>query len=77
MAPQQTFEEREGLRPVVVDLPESTWPMTTTLICVFSLLWKSLARCSDRSCAARLMISRVQSFTYPMVKVVECVVRGS
>jgi hypothetical protein len=24
--------EKEGLRPVVVDLPESTWPMTTTLI---------------------------------------------
>lgn len=22
----------EGLRPVVVDFPESTWPMTTTLI---------------------------------------------
>lgn len=29
----------EGL-PVVVDLPESTWPITTTLMCVFSLLWK-------------------------------------
>ena len=27
------------LRPVVVDFPESTWPMTTTLICAFSLLW--------------------------------------
>ena len=27
----------EGL-PVVVDLPESTWPMTTTLMCIFSLL---------------------------------------
>ena len=24
--------EWDGLRPVVVDLPESTWPMTTTLI---------------------------------------------
>lgn len=29
----------EGL-PVVVDLPESTWPITTTLMCVFSLLWR-------------------------------------
>ena len=26
------------LRPVVVDLPESTWPITTTLMCIFSLL---------------------------------------
>ncbi len=24
--------------PVVVDLPESTWPITTTLMCIFSLL---------------------------------------
>jgi len=23
---------------VVVDLPESTWPITTTLMCIFSLL---------------------------------------
>ena len=28
--------------PVVVDLPESTWPITTTLIWVFSLLIKSI-----------------------------------
>jgi len=27
----------DGL-PVVVDLPESTWPITTTLMCIFSLL---------------------------------------
>ena len=27
-----------GGLPVVVDLPESTWPMTTTLMCIFSLL---------------------------------------
>lgn len=27
-----------NLRPVVVDLPESTWPITTTLMWVFSLL---------------------------------------
>lgn len=26
------------LRPVVVDLPESTWPITTTLIWILSLL---------------------------------------
>lgn len=24
--------------PVVVDFPESTWPITTTLMCIFSLL---------------------------------------
>lgn len=28
----------DNLRPVVVDLPESTWPITTTLIWFFSLL---------------------------------------
>jgi hypothetical protein len=27
-----------GALPVVVDLPESTWPITTTLMCIFSLL---------------------------------------
>ena len=27
-----------GNSPVVVDLPLSTWPMTTTLMCIFSLL---------------------------------------
>ena len=26
------LQECERLRPVVVDLPESTWPITTTLI---------------------------------------------
>ena len=31
------------LRPVVVDLPESTWPITTTLMCIFSLLRCMLA----------------------------------
>lgn len=30
--------KEECLRPVVVDLPESTWPITTTLMCIFSLL---------------------------------------
>lgn len=32
-------EYSESLRPVVVDLPESTWPITTTLMCAFSLLF--------------------------------------
>jgi hypothetical protein len=32
---------------VVVDLPESTWPITTTLMCIFSLLQQSLACCAD------------------------------
>lgn len=51
---------------MVVDLPESTWPMTTTLICVFSLLRASLARCvGDGGCYPGS--SRLQSLTHPMV----------
>jgi hypothetical protein len=36
--------------PVVVDLPESTWPITTTLMCIFSLLHydEMSVRCSSR-----------------------------
>ncbi len=36
--------------PVVVDLPESTWPITTTLMCIFSLLcwraWSAAVLCT-------------------------------
>lgn len=42
----------QGAVPVVVDLPESTWPITTTLMCTFSLLWEEtcLASSLDTSC---------------------------
>lgn len=41
--------------PVVVDFPESTWPMTTTLMCIFSLLrWgEKLADCPLRYLPSR------------------------
>ena len=36
-------KKTQRLRPVVVDFPESTWPMTTTLMCVFSDLLSSVS----------------------------------
>jgi hypothetical protein len=37
----------EAALPVVVDLPESTWPITTMLMCVFSSLLSDGDRVSD------------------------------
>ena len=73
------MELRVYLRPVVVDLPESTWPITTTLMCDFSLL----QFLSDDALDKFLMICEAsagaQGATYPMVAVVLCyvVVLGS
>lgn len=50
VTPQSLGEE--GLRPVVVDLPESTWPITTTLMCIFSLLQTWLASGTRGGCGA-------------------------
>lgn len=32
---------------MVVDFPESTWPITTTLMCIFSLLQTLLVSCTE------------------------------
>lgn len=37
---------------MVVDFPESTWPITTTLMCIFSLLQPLLARCAKGGCGS-------------------------
>lgn len=60
--------------PVVVDLPESTWPITTTLMCVFSLLWKKTfvnkysTNCDRGGMRNDEMVKKEKS-TYPMVAV--------
>jgi len=58
---------------VVVDLPESTWPMTTTLMCIFSLLRRPLACCADAvGCGGRWMLQGCACvLTHPMMAVVE------
>ena len=63
-----SIRRRGGLRPVVVDLPESTWPITTTLMCIFSLLRRPLARCDD---VVAMQRSRLPVLTHPMMAVVD------
>jgi hypothetical protein len=58
--------------PVVVDLPESTWPITTTLMCIFSLLCEEHGQ--QPSCARFARWKGVQNgvgnkATYPMMAV--------
>lgn len=65
--------------PVVVDLPESTWPITTTLMCIFSLLHctkmsaKYLLRCLESEYHRRddrsMLLDKL--IPYPMIAVVE------
>jgi hypothetical protein len=58
----------ESILPVVVDLPESTWPMTTMLMWVFSSLLSRVKKSisEDRSGDLWEELCNKKLVTYPM-----------